>query len=279
MPTKFISITRIMHLLRKLSLNLGLRAWLVLGTLGYIRLLFNALIAAPAIVRSGDFKSLDRRMGRRAARIRFNDSQFRIDCHATDRLIQDGTYTFGLVRELYVRNCYLRFGVADAARKAKTVIDFGANRGLFSVLMVASGAKVVSIEANPDFERAVHRNMEINGFSNFTTITAFVGAEGRYAENKSRRLSVLEIMALVGINRVDLMKIDIEGSEFAIFREASWLDRVDAVTMEIHPEHGNPGEIIAAFAERGFTVTATDNVFRPVKDYSRTEHIYAWKAQ
>jgi len=36
--------------------------------------------------------------------------------------------------------------------------------------------------------------------------------------------------------RVDLLKIDIEGSEFSLFEgECGWLDRVQRITMEVHP--------------------------------------------
>ncbi len=44
-----------------------------------------------------------------------------------------------------------------------------------------------------------------------------------------------------GIERIDLLKIDIEGAEREIFRDASsWIEKVDAIIIELH-DHLKPG--------------------------------------
>lgn len=43
------------------------------------------------------------------------------------------------------------------------------------------------------------------------------------------------IMAECGIQRVDYLKMDIEGAEAAIFEHPGWLDRIESLKVEIHP--------------------------------------------
>src|SRR5579871_6887456 len=122
-----------MRIATKLVSNLGWRALLVLGPYTYLRYLFNFFCNLRRIIRAGDFKPLDRAMGTRSIKARMNGSDFVIDCPYTDKHIVDGTFTFGIIRELYIRNCYLRYGVSQAASNARTVLDLGANRGVFSI--------------------------------------------------------------------------------------------------------------------------------------------------
>src|SRR5579875_3024493 len=124
-----------MLLVRKLVANLGLRALLVLGPLAYLHYLLVFFQKLSAIRRAGDFKPLDQAMGARPLTVRVNGVQFTVDCPHADQRITDGTFVFGIIRELYIRNCYLRFGVAKVARTARTVLDLGANRGVFSLMM------------------------------------------------------------------------------------------------------------------------------------------------
>jgi FkbM family methyltransferase len=53
---------------------------------------------------------------------------------------------------------------------------------------------------------------------------------------------------------VDILKIDVEGGEFAIFRDPSFLDKCKVVCMEIHHEKGNPHDIFEAFKRHNFHV-------------------------
>jgi hypothetical protein len=54
--------------------------------------------------------------------------------------------------------------------------------------------------------------------------------------------------------RADLLKIDIEGGEGALFlgADVSWLDNVHAIIAEIHPDRVDEEEIVKAVTSRGF---------------------------
>lgn len=49
-------------------------------------------------------------------------------------------------------------------------------------------------------------------------------------------VTVSQIMARFSLERVSLLKIDIEGSELEVFNasDLSWIDRVDAISIELH---------------------------------------------
>lgn len=267
-----------MRIARKLVSNLGWRALLVLGPYTYLRYLFNFISNLRRILRAGDFKPLDRAMGTRPIKVRMNGSDFTIDCPYTDEHINDGTFTFGLMRELYMRNCYLRYGVSQAARNARTVLDLGANRGVFSTMMACRAKRVISVEFNPLFRDVIAHNMAVNGFTDYEIETAFVGEGGKGDEGKSNQISIPELLQKHGLESVDLVKMDIEGSEFAVFRSPGWLSRISAFCMEVHPEYGDPQEILTALERHGFETAVTDVLFQPANDLKQASFIYGWKS-
>jgi FkbM family methyltransferase len=65
--------------------------------------------------------------------------------------------------------------------------------------------------------------------------------------------TVPEILAMAGADRIDLLKLDIEGAESELFAvgQERWLDRVNVIVVELHSEH----------AER-VVLTATADQFR-----------------
>lgn len=91
-------------------------------------------------------------------------------------------------------------------------------------------------------------------------------------------MTILDLLAKHELECVDLLKIDIEGSEFDLFRSPEWLKRVSALCMEVHPEYGNPQEIITALKSHGFTFVAASRDFSTVEDFKYAEYIYAWKS-
>ena len=66
-----------------------------------------------------------------------------------------------------------------------------------------------------------------------------------------RCTSLDELIAKYEIDRIGLLKIDIEGGEVEVFRSsASWIDKVDAVATELH-DRFRPGCTRALFDATG----------------------------
>jgi FkbM family methyltransferase len=168
----------------------------------------------------------------------------------------------------------LDFSVPGAA--PKIIVDAGANIGLASLYLARRfpEARIIAIEfeaenfrqlqsntaAYPNIE-CVHAglwptdgwievaNPDAAKWAHFPTATA-AGAE---ATGSVRAVSMPTLMAERGIGSIDLLKIDIEGSEYELFdAEPRWLDAVATVAIELH-DHLRPGagaRFLAALRER-----------------------------
>jgi hypothetical protein len=98
-----------------------------------------------------------------------------------------------------------------------------------------------------------------------------------YNFDASLAITVEELMKTYGIQHVDFLKMDIEGAEFAIFRDSvQWLDEVDNLAMEVHNTVGDPAEIIQRLQQKGFRVKWLDDAGYPT-DQRNAGYIYASK--
>lgn len=209
-----------------------------------------------------------------------------------------GAYTAG-AREMYCRNVYLRTGLVMP--RTGWVVDLGANRGLFSVWAAMAGAEVVAVEAQQGFAPLIRGLAAHNGVEARVHVkTAFAGGAttpgatvGVLADDhrwtttthggaqRPAGVSVPEIMSDYQIDRIRLLKTDIEGGEFAVFgtgEDLSWLDCVDQVVMEVHPDWGDAADLIDRLRQHGYRVDLRNSVGIPVS--ARTgpvDYAYCWR--
>lgn len=139
--------------------------------------------------------------------------------------------------------------------RGKVVVDVGANVGAFSVLAAKLGAaKVFAFEPHPDNARALHANVTDNrvlpqvvvyqaavGVAGASLVLAGSGGGVHLVPEGDGPLTIgmtmEEVLAEAG-GAVDLLKIDCEGGEYAIFDgDTSWLQHVAAIAMEYHGPH------------------------------------------
>ena len=248
----------------------------VLGPSLYARYLATFVANAPRVMRAGDLRPLDKAMGA-ARRFRYRDRSFVFDCRFCDDHLDENAFAFGIVREIYIRDCYLRWQPPSVYAGAKTVVDLGANRGAFSTLMTTQAAFIVSVECGEQYGPIIRHNMSENDFSGYAIERAFIGGESGFIDSDAPKISMEELFRRHGIDSVDLMKMDIEGSEFELFASPDWLRRVRALSMEVHRQSGNPAEILRVLGRQGFTTIATDDDLQRVDDPKRAGFIYAWR--
>lgn len=190
-----------------------------------------------------------------------------------------GPYTAG-AREMYCRNVYLRTGLEMPSRG--WVIDLGANSGLFSVWAACAGATVLAVEAQQGFATEICRLADHNGVCdrvNVETVTiggqsipgSTIGAladderwkaASRSSAERSANVSVPELLARYSIDRIGLLKVDIEGGEFGVFAEGedlSWLELVDQVVLELHPDFGDPTALVHRLSRHGLPADTRNN--------------------
>ncbi len=249
----------------------------VLGGAKYARFVAEVAVHLPAVIRDGSLRPVDAAMGSNTERFHYRGTEFLFDCRYCDEQIREGDFSFGLAREIYIRDCYFKYQPAAVYADSRIVMDLGANRGAFSVLMAARADFVLSVEAQRQFIPIIEHNMRKNGFSNYAVEEAFVGAGGLLGEGGLRTVSIGELLRRHRIERIDFMKIDIEGSEFVLFGSPDWLGCVRALSMEVHPEFGDPELIIDKLQGRGFLVEAADENLDRLSDVAKANFIYAWR--
>lgn len=267
-----------MSILKKLANNFfSGEAFDVLGRTQYAFYLAGLALKSPAIIETKSLQSLDKFMGKISRQFYFKGHQFMFDCHFCDSIIEDETYAFGAVREIYIRNCYFKHLPPKTFEKSKTVIDLGANRGAFSTLMAGQADFVLSVEACSLFRKVIQHQMCINQYNNNKIETCFLGTGGYLKNPYETHITIPELLDKYNIQQVDLMKMDIEGSEFALFENCDWLQKVSVLTMEVHPEHGKPEYIKDKLEGYGFLTKLANDDLQLLNTGDDADFLYAWK--
>jgi FkbM family methyltransferase len=177
---------------------------------------------------------------------------------------------------------YLKNGIT--LKPGSTVVDIGANIGAFAVLagsIVGPRGRVIAFEpVAKTFER-LKENVALNGLDNVDchcaaidsregTITlrvfgksAFASAHGVNkigddgADETVSCLTLDRVLKDFQIDRINLLKIDCEGSEHGIFETLSpdAAAQIDQIAMEVHPIEGaSTDRLKERLATLGFTV-------------------------
>ena len=141
-------------------------------------------------------------------------------------------------------------------RPGDTVVDVGANVGsitLSAATLVGPGGEVLSIEAHPRTFQFLKQNIALNRCGNVTAVHTAVGDKpgtvrftDRMCDDQNAvstagggiEVPVQRLDDLVSFERVNLLKIDVEGFELFVLRGAAEvLKRTDCVFFESCADH------------------------------------------
>jgi FkbM family methyltransferase len=179
----------------------------------------------------------------------------------------------------------------DLDRKPQTIIDGGAYIGLSAIYftMRYPGVRVIAVEASEQNFDLLVRNT--SAFPNIQPVHAALWPQpgslvltdpgtglwglqvkeavspdgaapgtGELADSV-RAITIGDIIREHGLDRIDLLKVDIEGAEKELFGEPGpWLDQVDAICIELHD---------------WFKVGCTRTFFAAVADFD----VEAWRGE
>jgi FkbM family methyltransferase len=168
-----------------------------------------------------------------------------------------GRLDYGVMSHFYKPS----FRIVDPQCRIRWIVDAGANIGDETIKFRAfnPGADVLAIEADPANARVLQLNAQDDPKIHVESKalwpkagetlslvrtgnpegTAVVDAPG---EVKVETTSFDELRRIYGIDRFDIVKLDIEGAERYLFADGntSWLEHTDVLIMEV-ADHENPG--------------------------------------
>lgn len=193
-----------------------------------------------------------------------------------------------VIREIWTENVY----EVDEGRftKGGTVVDIGANIGAFSVLAAHYGAgKIIAVEPEPHNLAALKTNIQLNNLQNKISVVevavsdyegnAVIGDDAGGATIKDEHtigatVPVTTLDALFSshnIESVDVLKVDVEGSEREIILGASreTLQKCRYITMEFDVRSGY------AVGDMVKKLTETHHV-RTMGSWERGGMVWAW---
>ena len=154
--------------------------------------------------------------------------------------------------------------------EARFIVDAGGYIGDSAALFLSRypNARCVVIEPGSAYgwavlnlrrygERAVLHQAALMSSPGFCRVQeADTGSEAHVDINGTiKAITVPEILASSPHGRIDILKVDIEGAEVALFQSAAeWLPFVDCITIELHGERAK-AEIPAQLKVAGFSIS------------------------
>lgn len=182
--------------------------------------------------------------------------------------------------------------------KVEVIVDCGANIGITALYFARRypKARIICVEPDPENFEILERN--VAGQQSIEPVrAAVVGSSGPVHLTRSRAaygnsvqanaspgetvevsgLTISDICSKKDIERIDLLKVDIEGAEKNVFAAATFLNKVHFVAIELHAPYGIDA-FQQAIAPYGFTGEPPNDAFcrhahfayrrEPVSDYN-----------
>lgn len=172
------------------------------------------------------------------------------------------------------------------SKKDPVVIDCGGNIGLFSLYASKYAKQVYCMEPTPEHQENIEKMLVFNGLDNVKLIKKAVFTENTtlpFYRNPNKTMNSLhQAVATQGleplmveaitleqlfkdenIEHVDLLKLDIEGTETEVLSSNSFravADKIDVVVTERHAWSGrNPNQLNEALKSNGFEIHTIPN--------------------
>jgi len=177
------------------------------------------------------------------------------DCRV---LLRPGTNDFLIFQEIFLLDIY---SIRSLRNSFDSVIDIGANIGLFSSAMLKRAKRVIAVEPVSENYQQALKNIDLNGGCSSDVLRYAITTESNqlvtvfhekrntvghslkrgWIKNIDSRESVpaitlSDLLRIANCDSVDLLKCDVEGSEYDIFlcTPPEDLRKIHMIIMEVH---------------------------------------------
>jgi FkbM family methyltransferase len=165
--------------------------------------------------------------------------------------LRAGTTDTAVFEQVFVKGDY----DMNIPFEPKVIVDAGANIGLFSILMKNKFPAVRIVCVEPGKENCIQLQQNLSSYDDIEIICGgvwpkdtllkvadkFNGGHSAWvteadATGDTQGIAIDSLMRLMNLQRIDILKIDIEGSELALFLENydQWLPKVKMIIIELH---------------------------------------------
>jgi FkbM family methyltransferase len=187
----------------------------------------------------------------------------------------DNDHIGDILKEIYFERLYAPL-VKD--KKDLTIVDIGANVGLFTLWMYPYAAKIYSIEPSALHSETLRKMIEFNQMDNVEVIQkALSDKDGETTFYHSGNTTAFSLQNLSGgttdsetvqtatigtllkdIPHIDILKVDVEGAEGTCFANSSFdavAPKIDNIVLEFHSWCGVGVTLLMnTIRDRGFSV-------------------------
>lgn len=209
----------------------------------------------------------------------------RLRLHTSDTIVfgnvlMDEEYSFGL------------------PSSANVIVDAGANVGITAIFYAKKfpKARIFAIEAERSNFELMLKN--VRPYPNIIPIHAALwgsegyisigdplpGAFGNWGFTVSSRpgdvraITIGSLMRDFSVDHIDLLKIDIEGSEKEVFEACDWQDRLDSIVIELHDRFKPGCSQVVNRALQGFFQTTSGDLTCYRKSGSPSKYLHRAEA-
>lgn len=166
--------------------------------------------------------------------------------------IRKGTSDIQVIYDIFINESYM---LSTEEKEIKIIVDCGANIGVGTLYfnMKYPEARIIAIEPENSNYEILKKNTE--NIKNIELLQAglwnkecflevrdigfdkwgFIVEEVKEKTERSIKAeSIQSIIEKFNLEKIDILKIDIEGSEKEVFENAEWLDKVGILIIELH---------------------------------------------
>lgn len=209
---------------------------------------------------------------------------------------QAGEHDYGVLTDVLVDNSYLPERLGFVISEGDTVLDVGANTGIFSLIAAQKGGRVISFEPAKRNYGMFVRNVALNKLHGSIVplkkalsdkkgvLKLFIGPhhtihslfQSLSDSGESEDVETVTLDMVVEehkLGSIDFMKMDCGGAEYGILMAASpqALEKIKKISMEYHEFDGHTGaELIDFLKKSGFLVESRQTL-------PKLGYIFAWR--